>query len=251
MASKLVLKFLFSAQLDQTLSQGDLLFSVFWFSEFSFSSWISWFQNLEIFPPFLRNSCDEIIWWFWVTIVTVIFTCRYFKLSWNTSALSQSNGRYFSGSSIIDATDWNFYWLRPRPRVTRYFWMRIFFSHSPYVHRRIPWIWHANPQLFKSTLPSGISFNALRIWFSSFPRRRMTYQLQLCGLCEDLTTNVLYFYVPKRLCLLFCSRIVSTHFAKIGNAFSGKVLIVVIVVLDINLPHTFRSVFFSKLRFLR
>ena len=47
----------------------------------------------------LRNSCDEIIWWFWVTIVTVIFTCRYFKLSWNTSALSQLNGRNFPGSS--------------------------------------------------------------------------------------------------------------------------------------------------------
>ena len=80
----------------------NVLFSVFWFSEFSFSSWIYWLQNLEIFPPFLRNSCDEIIWWFWVIIVTVIFTCRYFKLSWNTSALSQSNGRNFSGSSIID-----------------------------------------------------------------------------------------------------------------------------------------------------
>ena len=100
-ASKLVLKFLFSAQLVQTLSQVDLLFSVFWFSKSSFTSWISWFQNLEIFPPFLRNWCNEMIWWFWVTIVTVIFTCRYFKLSWNTSALSQSNGRNFSGSSII------------------------------------------------------------------------------------------------------------------------------------------------------
>ena len=94
-ARKLVLKFLFSAQLVQTLSQVDVLFSVFWFSELSFSSWISWFQNLEIFPPFLRNSCDEIIWWFWVTTVTVIFTCGYFKLSWNTSVLSQSNGRNF------------------------------------------------------------------------------------------------------------------------------------------------------------
>ena len=72
----------------------------FGFPKFPFSSWISWFQNLEIFPPFLRNSCDEIIWWCWVTIVTVIFTCRYFKLSWNNSALSQSNGRNFSGSSI-------------------------------------------------------------------------------------------------------------------------------------------------------
>ena len=88
------------------LSQVDVLFSVFWFYEFSFSSWISWFQNLEIFPPFLRNSCDEIIWWFWVTIVTVIFTCRYFQLSWNTSALGQSNGRNFSGSSISGVIPW-------------------------------------------------------------------------------------------------------------------------------------------------
>ena len=31
----------------------------------------------------------------------VIFTCRYFKLSWNTTALSQSNGRNFSCSSIM------------------------------------------------------------------------------------------------------------------------------------------------------
>ena len=58
------------------------------------------FKIQKSFQHFLRSSCDEIIWWFWVTIVTVIFTCRYFKLSWNTSALSQSNGRNFSGSSI-------------------------------------------------------------------------------------------------------------------------------------------------------
>ena len=31
----------------------------------------------------------------------VIFTCRYFRLSWNTTALSQSNCRNFSCSSII------------------------------------------------------------------------------------------------------------------------------------------------------
>ena len=31
---------------------------------------------------------------------TVIFTCRYFKISWNTTALSQSNCRNFSCSSI-------------------------------------------------------------------------------------------------------------------------------------------------------
>ena len=30
----------------------------------------------------------------------VIFTCRYFKLSWNTTAMSQSNCRNFSCSSI-------------------------------------------------------------------------------------------------------------------------------------------------------
>ena len=30
----------------------------------------------------------------------VIFTCRYFKLSWNTAALSQSNCRNFSCNSI-------------------------------------------------------------------------------------------------------------------------------------------------------
>ena len=30
----------------------------------------------------------------------VVFTCRYFKLSWNTTALSQSNCRNFSCSSI-------------------------------------------------------------------------------------------------------------------------------------------------------
>ena len=85
----------------------DVLFSIFWFSEFSFISLISWFQNIEIFPPFLCNSCDKIIWWFWVAmIVTVILTCRYFKLSWNTSALSQSNCRSFSVSSIRCETSW-------------------------------------------------------------------------------------------------------------------------------------------------
>ena len=32
----------------------------------------------------------------------VIYTCRYFKLSWNTTALGQSNCRNFSCSSIIN-----------------------------------------------------------------------------------------------------------------------------------------------------
>ena len=34
----------------------------------------------------------------------VIFTCRYFKLSWNTTALSQSNCGNFSCSSIKEKT---------------------------------------------------------------------------------------------------------------------------------------------------
>ena len=34
----------------------------------------------------------------------VIFTCRYFKISWNTTALSQSNCRNFSRSSISTVT---------------------------------------------------------------------------------------------------------------------------------------------------
>ena len=38
----------------------------------------------------------------------VIFTWRYFKLSWNTTALSQSNRRHFSCSSIIwEISFWN------------------------------------------------------------------------------------------------------------------------------------------------
>jgi len=90
----------FQPSWSRQLVQVHVLFSVFWFSIFLFSFWISWFQNLENFLPFLRNSRNEIIWWFWVTIVTVVFICKYFKLSWNTSALSQSNGRNFSGSSI-------------------------------------------------------------------------------------------------------------------------------------------------------
>ena len=36
---------------------------------------------------------------------SVIFTCRHFKLSWNTTALNQSNCRNFSCSSITWAID--------------------------------------------------------------------------------------------------------------------------------------------------
>ena len=44
----------------------------------------------------------------------VIFTRRYFKLSWNTTALSQSNCRNFSCSSIRELMQQRRRWLRKR-----------------------------------------------------------------------------------------------------------------------------------------
>ena len=41
----------------------------------------------------------------------VIFTCRHFKLSWNTTALSQSNCRNFSCSSITENISPQILWL--------------------------------------------------------------------------------------------------------------------------------------------
>ena len=98
-ASKLVLKFLFFWPSWSRHWARSMYYSQY----FGFSNVLFVLESpdFKIFPPFLHNSCDEIIRWFWVTIVTVIFTCRYFKLSWNTSALSQWNGRNFSGSSIM------------------------------------------------------------------------------------------------------------------------------------------------------
>ena len=43
----------------------------------------------------------------------VIFTCRYFKLSWNTAALGQSNCRNFSCSSINTGIYWDKLKLQP------------------------------------------------------------------------------------------------------------------------------------------
>ena len=62
----------------------------------------------------------------------VIFTCRYFKLSWNTTALNQSNYRNFSCSSIIQEI------LSARPLmftpIERSRWLphvKIISAHSP------------------------------------------------------------------------------------------------------------------------
>ena len=43
----------------------------------------------------------------------VIFTCRYFKLRWNTTALSQSNCRNFSCSSIKFVIAWSGWYGAP------------------------------------------------------------------------------------------------------------------------------------------
>jgi len=87
--NELVSKSLYSAQLVQTLSQVDVLFLVFCISEHSFSSWISWISksgnSSAIFLLLARWDYFVIL----VTIVTEIFTYRYFKLSWNKIPPSQ------------------------------------------------------------------------------------------------------------------------------------------------------------------
>ena len=62
----------------------------------------------------------------------VIFTCRYFKLSWNTTALSQSNCRNFSCSSIIIFSSWNFtffwqilFWFWKKKNTFKSFWQLL------------------------------------------------------------------------------------------------------------------------------
>ena len=58
-------------------------------------------SRVVFMPNITYKSC-----YFFVYTTTrkrfVIFTCRYFKWSWNTTALSQSDCRNFSCSSIID-----------------------------------------------------------------------------------------------------------------------------------------------------
>ena len=62
------------------------------------------YHKCYFMPNIMHKSCYHLF------ILTtrkrfVIFTCRYFKLSWNTTALSQSNGRYFSCSSKKSFTE--------------------------------------------------------------------------------------------------------------------------------------------------
>ena len=53
-------------------------------------------QIQESYPPLFQQQ-DKTV--FPVPTATVISTCRYFKLGWNTSRLSQSDSRNFSASS--------------------------------------------------------------------------------------------------------------------------------------------------------
>ena len=61
----------------------------------------------------------------------VIFTFRCFKLSWNTTALSQSNCRNFSSSSITIVIDYDWHFdcslgsLRPKPRASPWYYQFI------------------------------------------------------------------------------------------------------------------------------
>ena len=59
------------------------------------SNYVQQFRNITrgIYAKYHYKSCYYLF---------VIFTSRYFKLSWNTTALSQSNCRNFSCSSITD-----------------------------------------------------------------------------------------------------------------------------------------------------
>ena len=59
----------------------------------------------------------------------VLFTCRYFKLSGNTTALSQSNCRIFSCSSMNEEP---FFCARSRPYLTSACLWYIFFLLSPF-----------------------------------------------------------------------------------------------------------------------
>ena len=61
--------------------------------------WVKFETILKNHEWYLHQiSCYYCLYYYLQKVV--IFTCRYFKLSWNTSALSQSNCRSFSCSSI-------------------------------------------------------------------------------------------------------------------------------------------------------
>ena len=75
------------------------------YHEWYFKIW----DNFEISQVVLMPNITQIMLLFVYTTNRkrfVIFTCSYFKLSWNTTALNQSNCRNFSCSSIIQVIAW-------------------------------------------------------------------------------------------------------------------------------------------------
>ena len=71
-----------------------------------------------------QKSCTNhaIICLYYYPQKVVIFTCRYFKLSWNTTALSQSNCRNFSCSSISPENPSKFDFFRLKScEISRFF----------------------------------------------------------------------------------------------------------------------------------
>ena len=62
--------------------------------------WDNFEISLVVFMPNIYHVQIMLLFYTSTRKAFVIFPCRYFKLSWNTTALSQSNCRNFSGSSI-------------------------------------------------------------------------------------------------------------------------------------------------------
>ena len=72
------------------------------YHEWYFEIWDNFELSIIVsMPNIISRTNHAIICLYYYPQKVVIFTCRYFKLSWNTTALSQSNCRNFSCSSII------------------------------------------------------------------------------------------------------------------------------------------------------
>ena len=78
--------------------------SMYFSQNFGFQNFLLVLESTDfkIFTPFLRNSCYEIMWWFSVTIVTAIFTCRYFKLKGLDHAIL---GNFSIDQGVIELTE--------------------------------------------------------------------------------------------------------------------------------------------------
>ena len=77
-----------------------------WYFEIAIrSNWDNFEISRVIFMQISRTNHGRICLYYYPQKLIVIFTRRYFKLSWNTTAVSQSNSRNFSCSSIFSQVD--------------------------------------------------------------------------------------------------------------------------------------------------